>query len=57
MAAYIRAVMTIREKFADPKFLISKYKGELMVVSFFYIIYINIKGLGERELADLKKCC
>jgi len=49
--------MTIREKFADPRFLVSKYKGELMVVSFFYIIYINITGLGERELADLKKCC
>ena len=30
--AQTRAVMTIREKFADPKFLVSKYKDELMVL-------------------------
>jgi hypothetical protein len=30
--AQTRAVMTIREKFADQKFLMSKYKDELMVL-------------------------
>ena len=32
--AQTRAVMTIREKFADLKFLMSKYKGSHMVLLF-----------------------
>jgi len=30
----IRMVMTIREKFADLRFLVSKYKDTSMVISF-----------------------
>jgi len=33
--AQTRAVMTIREKFADQRFLMSKYKDGHMVFSFF----------------------
>jgi len=35
--AYARMVMTIREKFADSRSLVSKYKDNRMVLSFFYI--------------------
>ena len=35
--AYARMVMTIREKFADLRSLVSKYKDNRMVLSFFYI--------------------
>ena len=35
--AYARVVMTIREKFADLRSLVSKYKDNRMVLSFFYI--------------------
>jgi hypothetical protein len=32
---YTRVVMTIREKFADLRFLVSKYKDTSMVLLFF----------------------
>jgi len=42
--AYTRVVMTIREKFADSSYLVSKYKDNHMALSFFYRkIYYDTK--------------
>ena len=44
--AQTRAVMTIREKFADLKFLMSKYKGSHMV-----LLFIGIQS-ASKELVN-----
>ena len=48
--AQTRAVMTIREKFADLKFLMSKYKGSHMV-----LLFIGIQSVS-KELVNEVFC-
>ena len=48
--AHTRAVMTIREKFADLKFLMSKYKGSHMV-----LLFIGIQSVS-KELVNEVFC-
>ena len=48
--AQTRAVMTIREKFADLKFLMSKYKGSHMV-----LLFIGIQS-ASKELVNEVFC-